>query len=90
MDRPGRTPEEHTDNSPTAIRGVIVPDNIQAQRAQLQQALNLLQQALNLLQQALNLLQQALSLLQQALNLLRKGLQSLSQSLDIMERVTQG
>lgn len=58
MDRPGRTPEEHTDNFPTTVRGVIVSDDVQAQRAQLQQALNLLRKVLELFGQVLDIMEQ--------------------------------
>lgn len=58
MDRPGRTPEESTDEQPATVRGVIIPDNIEAQRTQLQEGLNLFRKGLQLLSQAFNILEQ--------------------------------
>lgn len=58
MDRPGRTPEESTDEQSATVRGVIIPDNIEAQRTQLQEGLNLFRKGLQLLSQAFNILEQ--------------------------------
>lgn len=58
MDRPGRTPEESTDEQPAIVRGVIIPDNIEAQRTQLQEGLNLFRKGLQLLSQAFTILEQ--------------------------------
>lgn len=58
MDCLGRTPEENTDEQPATVRGVIIPDNIEAQCAQLQEGLNLFRRGLQLLSQAFNILEQ--------------------------------
>lgn len=58
MDRPGKTPQENTDDKPATVRGVIIPDNNEARLAQLQQALNLSRSGLQLISEALNIMGQ--------------------------------
>lgn len=58
MDRPGKTPQEHTDDKQVFVRGVIIPDNNEARLAQLQQALNLFRSGLQLISEALNIMGQ--------------------------------